>query len=117
MSGSRVITDWAIGLVSRSIYLDPKGVVWAVRAVSDTRSGVALNDTSAKAREVYFRRLKQMSCSERLALGVALWQAGDSLQRAAMRHKSPLADETEITFQIAVSRFGSEIAHKVYAKR
>jgi hypothetical protein len=64
-----------------------------------TRSTVALEDTSEKAREVYFRRLDEMTPSERLGLGVALWEMGNSLQRAAIRHKHPDADEDEITFE------------------
>jgi hypothetical protein len=77
---------------------------------------VVLSDTSQKAAEVYFRRLSEMTPSERLGLGVALWEAGDSLQRAAIRQKNPHADEVEITFQIAVTRFGSELAKKAYRR-
>lgn len=58
-----------------------------------------------------------MTPSERLSLGVALWEAGDSLQRAAVRRKNPDADEADIAFQIAVSRFGSELAQKAYRKK
>lgn len=82
----------------------------------DTRSTVVLSDTSEKAREVYFRRLKGMTASERLGLGAALWTAGDSLQRAALRRENLYADEAEITFRIAVSRFGLELARKAYRK-
>jgi len=78
---------------------------------------VALNDTSPKAQQVYFQRLKEMSPSERVALAVGLWEAGDSVQRAAMRRKYPSAEEAEISFQVAVTRFGSEVAHKAYGKR
>lgn len=81
-----------------------------------TRSTVALEDTSEKAREVYFRRLNEMTPSERLGLGVALWEAADSVQRAAARLKYPDADEDEITFRVAVTRFGSPLAEKVYRK-
>jgi hypothetical protein len=77
---------------------------------------VVLSDTSEKAREVYFRRLKGMTASERLGLGAALWTAGDSLQRAALRRENLYADEAEITFRIAVSRFGLELARKAYRK-
>ncbi len=82
----------------------------------DTRSTVALSDTSEKAREVYFGRLKGMTASERLGLGAALWAAGDSLQRAALRREDPYADEVEITFRIAVSRFGLDLARRAYRK-
>ena len=77
---------------------------------------MALSDTSAKAREVYFQRLRGMTASERLGLGAALWTAGDSLQRAALRREDVYADESEITFRIAVSRFGLELARKAYRK-
>ena len=82
----------------------------------DTRSTVVLSDTSEKAREVYFQRLKRMTASERLGLGVALWISGDSLQRAALRRENLYADEAEITFRIAVSRFGLELARKAYRR-
>lgn len=74
-------------------------------------------DTSPKARDAYFRRLAEMTPSERLAVGAALWRAGDSLQRSATRRMHPQADDAEITFQIAVTRFGSELARKVYGRR
>lgn len=82
----------------------------------DTRSTVVLTDTSERAREVYFGRLKEMTASERLRLGAALWTAGDSLQRAALRRENRCGDEAEITFRLAVSRFGLELARKAYRK-
>ncbi|HEY7302783.1 MAG TPA: hypothetical protein VH601_01610 [Bryobacteraceae bacterium] len=75
-----------------------------------------MSDTSEKAREVYFRRLKGMTASERLELAATLWTAGDALQRAALRHENRFADDAEITFRIAVSRFGLELARKAYRK-
>jgi hypothetical protein len=42
---------------------------------------MALSDTSDRAREVYFRRLREMTPSERLNLGVALWEAGHELAK------------------------------------
>jgi hypothetical protein len=75
-----------------------------------------MSDTSEKAREAYFRRLKGMTASERLGLGAALWIAGDSLQRAALRRENLYAGEAEITFRIAVSRFGLELARRAYRK-
>jgi len=83
----------------------------------DTRSIMALSDTSPKTREVYLRRLAGMTASERLGVGAALWTAGDSLQRAAARHKKPDADEAEVAFRIAVTRFGAELARKAYRRR
>jgi hypothetical protein len=77
---------------------------------------VTFSDTSLKAREVYFQRLKGMTPSERLGLGAALWNAGDSVQRAAVLRTNPDADEAEITFRLAVTRFGSELARKAYRK-
>jgi hypothetical protein len=77
---------------------------------------VAFSDTSPEAQEVYFRRLKEMTPSERLSLGAALWQAGDSVQRAAVRRQHPQADEAEVAFRIAAARFGLELAQKAYRK-
>ena len=57
-----------------------------------------------------------MTSSERLGLMAALWTAGDSLQRAALRRENRYANEAEITFRIAVSRFGLELAQKAYRK-
>ena len=65
-------------------------------------------------REIYFRRLAEMTPSERLGIGAALWRAGDSLQRAAMRRTYPNADDAEISYRIAVTRFGAELARKAY---
>lgn len=75
-----------------------------------------LSDTSPRALEAYYRRLAEMTPSEKLNLGAALWSAGDSLQRAAMRQRYPDADEDEITFQVAVTRFGAELARKAYRR-
>ena len=77
---------------------------------------MGLSDTSVGAREVYFRRLSEMAPSERVGIGVALWKAGDSLQRAAIRRNSPDMDEAEISFRVAVTRFGLELARKVYQR-
>ena len=82
----------------------------------DTRSTVAFSDTSPEAREVYFQRLKAMTPSERLGLGAALWNTGNSVQRSAVLRSNPDADEAEIAFRIAVTRFGSELARKAYRK-
>lgn len=73
-----------------------------------------MQDTSPKVREIYFRRLAEMTPSERLGIGAALWRAGDSLQRAAMRRTYPNADDAEISYRIAVTRFGAELARKAY---
>ena len=77
---------------------------------------MTLIDTSPEARETYFRRLAEMTPSERLGVGAALWAAGDSLQQAAMRRMYPEADNAEITFRIAVTRFGAELARKAYRR-
>jgi Rv0078B-related antitoxin len=77
---------------------------------------MAWSDTSEKARAVYFERLRQMTPSERLALGAALWTAADSIQRAIIRRENPHADEAEIAFRLAVTRFGLELARKAYRK-
>jgi hypothetical protein len=77
---------------------------------------VPLIDTSPKVSQVYFQRLAAMSPAERLRLGVALWDAARSLQWAAVRRKHPDADEAEIAFQVAVTRFGAELARAAYGK-
>jgi hypothetical protein len=73
-------------------------------------------DSSAKAIEVYYRRLAEMTPSERIDIAAALWAAGDSLQRAVARRDHPDASDREITFQIAVKRFGEALARKAYGK-
>jgi len=75
-----------------------------------------LSDSSPRALEVYFRRLAEMTPSERVDIGAALWAAGDSLQRASIRRQYPDADDAEITFQLAVTRFGAELARKAYRR-
>ena len=78
---------------------------------------MTLSDTSPRAREVYFRRLAEMTPSERIGIGAALWASGDSLQRAATRRMYPDADDAEINFRIAVTRYGAELAHKAYRRQ
>ena len=77
---------------------------------------MALSDTSKKASEFYFQRLHEMTPAERVGLGVSLWETGHSLQRAGTRRKYPDADDEEIAFRMAVSRFGEEMARKAYGK-
>lgn len=84
---------------------------------ADIQNTVEFTDTSQKTRKAYFDRLKEMTPSERLSLGIALWQAGDSVQRAAVRRRDPQADEAEIAFQIAATRFGLELAQKAYRRK
>lgn len=76
----------------------------------------AVNDTSAQASDVYYRRLSEMTPGERVRIGLALWAAGDSLQRAAIRREYPDADEAEITFRLAAARFGEERARRMYQR-
>jgi hypothetical protein len=75
------------------------------------------SDTSARAHEVYLRRLREMTPSERTNIGAALLEAADRLQRAAARQRYPGADESEITYRIAVTRFGAELAAKAYRRQ
>ena len=84
-----------------------------------TRSteNVNLSDTSETARKIYLRRMKEMSASERLAAVIGLWKAGRSLQTAALRRQHPTASEEEITFLIAASQWGRELAENVYRKK
>jgi len=75
-----------------------------------------LSDTSPQASEVYYRRLAEMTPCERLNIGAALWAAGDALQRAAARRDFPDADDDEINFRLAVTRYGAELARKAYRR-
>jgi hypothetical protein len=75
-----------------------------------------LDDTSPLMREAYFRRLAEMTPAERVRVGAALWAAGNELQRTAMKRLHPEADESEITYWVAVARFGEELARKVYRR-
>ncbi len=72
------------------------------------------SDTSPAARAVYFNRLGEMTPAERTRIAAALWEAGHRLQIASVRQRYPQADKTEILFQIAATRFGEELAAKVY---
>jgi hypothetical protein len=85
-------------------------------ALSDTQNIVALSDTSEKTREIYLRRLAEMTPAERVRLGVALWEAGDALQRSAAHRNDPDLDDAEISFRIAISRFGAALAQRAYRK-
>ena len=84
--------------------------------MSDTRTVVALSDTLPKASSVYFERFAAMSPAERVRLAIALWEAARSIQWAVARRKYPDADEAEIAFQVAITRFGAELARAAYAK-
>jgi hypothetical protein len=77
---------------------------------------MALTDTSPAAAEAYFRRLAEMTPEERVNLGMALWKAGDSMQRASLRRDYPDASEDEILFRLAVTRFGEELARRAYRR-
>jgi hypothetical protein len=78
---------------------------------------MALSDTSPKASQIYFQRLAAMTPSERLRLAAGLWQSAQSLQWAAARRKHPNADELEIAFHVAVTRFGAQLAQAAYQKK
>jgi hypothetical protein len=78
---------------------------------------VPLTDTTPQAREVCHRRLAELTPSERTRITATLWQAGDRMQRAAIRQANPDATEQEVVFQLAVSRFGLASASKVYRRR
>jgi hypothetical protein len=77
---------------------------------------MTLSDTSPAAHQVYFRRLAEMTPTERINMVVEMWQIGHSLQQAGMRQLYPEADEAEIVFQIAVTRFGAVLARKAYQR-
>ena len=73
-------------------------------------------DTSPAAQAVYERRLREMTPSERLSVGVSLFHAGDALQRAGLRRRFPDADEDEINFQVAAARYGEALARAAYKR-
>lgn len=75
-----------------------------------------LTDTSPAASEAYFRRLAEMTPAERVNIGVSLCRAADALQRAALRREYPDAEEDEILFRLAVSRYGEELARRAYLR-
>jgi hypothetical protein len=66
--------------------------------------------------EAYYRRLAEMTPRERLEIGISLCKTANAIQRAALRRDFPGADEAEITYRIAVSRFGEESARKAYRR-
>ena len=74
------------------------------------------SDFSPGAWRRYVRRPAEMKPSERVEIGVALWEAPDSLQRAAAGRMYPDASEEEITYRIAVTRFGETLARKAYRR-
>ena len=76
-----------------------------------------LSDTSPKAHDIYFRRLAEMTPSERLGICAALRTAGDALQRSAARSLYPDADDQEINFHLAVARYGADLARKAYGRQ
>jgi len=78
---------------------------------------MTLSDTSPTAREVYFRRLAEMTSAERINIGINLWEAADAMQRTAVRHRYPDADDAEIAFRLAVLRFGAALARKAYGRQ
>ncbi len=86
-------------------------------ALGDTERMQTTNDTSPAAHAVYLSRLAQMTPAERTNIAAALWEAGHRLQRASVRQQYPNLDEADIVFQIAVTRFGAELACKVYQKK
>jgi len=77
---------------------------------------MGVSDTSPRAREVYLRCLAQMTPSERVQIGVDLWETAHRLQTAGLRQLYPDADDEEIIFRIAASRFGLDLASEVYRR-
>ena len=75
------------------------------------------SDTSPAMETVYFRRLAEMTPSERVNIAAELWQAGHALQCAAVRQRIPDATDDEVIFQVAVARFGFEAASKAYRRQ
>ena len=65
----------------------------------------------------YFRRLAEMTPSERVRIAAGLWRSGHALQCAAVRQRYPDASEDEVIFQVAVARFGLDLASKAYGRK
>jgi hypothetical protein len=76
-----------------------------------------LSDTSPALEDVYFRRLAEMTPSEKGQVQAELWRAGHALQCAAVRQRNPDASDDEVIFQVAVARFGLDLARKAYQHR
>lgn len=57
-----------------------------------------------------------MHPSERVRIGVSLWETGNSLQRDALKRRYPDADVTEIAFHMAVARFGPDLARRAWRR-
>lgn len=57
-----------------------------------------------------------MTPAERVRIGVSLWQAAYSLQRASILRSHPGIDENEVAFRIAVTRFGPDIARAAWKR-
>ena len=66
--------------------------------------------------EFYFRRMAEMTPSERLGIVADLWKKGHALQCGGIRQQYPEADEDEVIFRVAVARFGMELARKAYRR-
>jgi hypothetical protein len=75
-----------------------------------------MTDTSLKASKFYFDRLAAMTPSERLRIGMSLWEAGQTLQWSKARRNHPDADNAELAFHVAVSRFGPNLARAICRK-
>ena len=75
-----------------------------------------VTDTSPAMRDVYYRRLAEMTVSERLGIMADLWASGHALQCAGVRQQFPDASDDEVIFRVAVARFGEELARKVYGR-
>jgi hypothetical protein len=77
---------------------------------------MAITDTSPRMREVYYRRLAEMTPSERVRIMADLWETGHALRCAGVRQQFPQADDDEVIFRVAAARFGEELAQKVYGR-
>ncbi len=63
-----------------------------------------MDDTTPKARQAYWDRLNQLTPTEKLDIALNLFETAHQLQRAAILHQNPNATESEILYQIALSR-------------
>ena len=88
----------------------------ASKATRHTRTTFIPSDTSHAAGTLYYRRLAEMHPSERVRIGLSLWETANALQCAALRRMYPYADENEIAFHMAVARFGPELGRGAWRR-
>ena len=75
-----------------------------------------LSDTTPKAQRFYYRRLAAMTPAQRLNIGIELTEAADELLRESVRRRFPDARGEEFEYQVLRTRYGRELADRVYRR-